>query len=145
MEICLQLVSYICKLLPLLSYHQIVNYTLFNARYVFGCLIKDVCLPWQAYVRPEEELIESLTVREHLYYSALLQLPSRLPLSKKLSRVDACISEMDLEELVSIRIGCSHKTGGLSRFERKRLSLAVHMLSCPYLLFLEEPTYGLDR
>ncbi|KAH8962857.1 hypothetical protein BDL97_05G123400 [Sphagnum fallax] len=97
-----------------------------------------------AYVRPEEELIESLTVREHLYYSALLQLPSRLPLSKKLSRVDACISEMDLEELVSIRIGCSHKTGGLSRFERKRLSLAVHMLSCPYLLFLEEPTYGLD-
>ncbi|CAM6034357.1 unnamed protein product [Sphagnum compactum] len=97
-----------------------------------------------AYMRPDEELIESLTVRELLYYSALSQLPSRLPLSKKLSRVDASISEMDLEDLVSVRIGCSHETGGLSQVERKRLSLAVHMLSCPYLLFLEEPTYGLD-
>jgi ABC-type multidrug transport system ATPase subunit len=110
-----------------------------------GCLVLIFWGPWQAYIRPDEELIESLTVRELLYYSALSQLPSGLPLSKKLSRVDASISEMDLEDLVSVRIGCSHETGGLSQVERKRLSLAVHMLSCPYLLFLEEPTYGLDR
>lgn len=97
----------------------------------------------QAYVTQEDILLGTLTVRETISYSAQLRLPNSMTKDEIDSIVDATILEMGLQDCADRLIGNWHLRG-LSGGEKKRLSIAVEILTRPRLLFLDEPTSGLD-
>ncbi|VFQ95549.1 unnamed protein product [Cuscuta campestris] len=96
-----------------------------------------------AYVTQEDLLMGTLTVRETITYSAQLRLPSSLTRTEVAEVVENVITEMGLEECGDHLIGNWHLRG-LSGGEKKRLSIALEMLTEPRMLFLDEPTSGLD-
>ncbi|KAK9079116.1 hypothetical protein SSX86_000786 [Deinandra increscens subsp. villosa] len=94
------------------------------------------------FVKRENTLIGSLTVREYLYYSALLQLPGFL--CEKKSVVEDAIAAMSLGEYANHLIGGHCFTKGLSNGERRRVSIARELVLGPHFLFIDEPLYHLD-
>lgn len=97
----------------------------------------------QAYVTQEDVLLGTLTVRESISYSAHLRLPSKLTREEITDIVEATITDMGLQECSDRTIGNWHLRG-ISGGEKKRLSIALEVLTKPSLLFLDEPTSGLD-
>lgn len=97
----------------------------------------------QAYVTQEDVLMGTLTVQETLTYSAQLRLPSDLKKPEVYEVVESVISEMGLEDCAGNLVGNWHLRG-ISGGEKKRLSIALEILTQPRLLFLDEPTSGLD-
>ncbi|KAJ4917756.1 ABC transporter G family member 13 [Raphanus sativus] len=96
-----------------------------------------------AYVTQEDVLLGTLTVRESIAYSAHLRLPSKLSRKEISDIVEATITDMGLQECSDRTIGNWHMRG-ISGGEKKRLSIAIEVLTKPRLLFLDEPTSGLD-
>ncbi|CAF2055269.1 unnamed protein product [Brassica napus] len=96
-----------------------------------------------AYVTQEDVLLGTLTVRESIAYSAHLRLPSKLSRKEISDIVEATITDMGLQECSDRSIGNWHMRG-ISGGEKKRLSIALEVLTKPSLLFLDEPTSGLD-
>ena len=88
---------------------------------------------------PQDEIVHPrLKVAEALYYAAALRLPrdsSQADIEKAVGRV---LGELSLEERADVRIGA------LSGGQRKRVGVASELLNRPSLLFLDEPTTGLD-
>lgn len=91
----------------------------------------------------DDILITTLTVKEIVYYSSELQLPSSMSKSEKRKRADDCIKEMGLQDSIDTRVG-GWGVKGLSGGQKRRLSICVEILTQPKLLFLDEPTSGLD-
>lgn len=88
---------------------------------------------------PQDDIIHrELTVYRTLYYVA------RLRLSRDISRqeIDQVVSEvMDITGLAERRdVPISQLSGG----QRKRVSIAVELITKPSIIFLDEPTSGLD-
>ncbi|KAK3205238.1 hypothetical protein Dsin_019284 [Dipteronia sinensis] len=96
-----------------------------------------------AYVTQENVLLGTLTVRETLTYSAHLRLPSSMSKEEVTGIVEGTITEMGLQECGDRLIGNWHMRG-ISGGEKKRVSIALEILTRPQLLFLDEPTSGLD-
>ncbi|XP_075635929.1 ABC transporter G family member 15-like [Castanea sativa] len=96
-----------------------------------------------AYVTQEDILLGTLTVRETLTYSANLRLPTSMTIEEVNGIVEGTIIEMGLQECADRLIGNWHLRG-ISGGEKKRLSIALEILTRPCLLFLDEPTSGLD-
>ncbi|KAI5458646.1 P-loop containing nucleoside triphosphate hydrolase protein [Mariannaea sp. PMI_226] len=96
-----------------------------------------------AYVMQQDVLLPTLTVRETLQYAADLRLPSSTTREQRLRVVDEVIRELGLKECADTRIGNSEHHG-CSGGEKRRTSIGVQMLANPSLLFLDEPTTGLD-
>ncbi|KAM7272282.1 hypothetical protein ACFE04_026945 [Oxalis oulophora] len=96
-----------------------------------------------AYVTQEDVLLGTLTVRETITYSSHLRLPSTMTNAEIAEFVEATITEMGLQECADTLIGNWHMRG-ISGGEKKRLSIALEILTRPRLLFLDEPTSGLD-
>ncbi|OIW26869.1 ABC transporter [Coniochaeta ligniaria NRRL 30616] len=96
-----------------------------------------------AYVMQQDVLLPTLTVRETLQYSADLRLPASTTAADRARVVDEVILELGLKECASTRIGNSQHRG-CSGGEKRRVSIGVQMLSNPSVLFLDEPTTGLD-
>lgn len=97
----------------------------------------------QAYVTQDDTLMTTLTVRETVYYSALLQLPDSMSKSEKKERAEAVIKDMGLQDAINTRIG-GWSVKGLSGGQKRRVSICIEILTRPKLLFLDEPTSGLD-
>ncbi|MBA0582671.1 hypothetical protein Gorai_024806 [Gossypium raimondii] len=95
------------------------------------------------FVDRETTLICSLTVREYLYYSALLQLPGFF--CQKKSVVEEAIQAMSLGDYANKLIGGHCYMKGLARGERRRVSIARELVMRPRILFIDEPLYHLDR
>lgn len=96
-----------------------------------------------AYVTQQDNLlINTLTVRETLYYQAVLRLPpdehSRIP-----SIITYLMRQTGLGDCADTPIGNSARKG-ISGGEKRRVSIAIQLLSRPKILFLDEPTSGLD-
>jgi len=85
--------------------------------------------------------MQTMTVRECLEFSAKLKLPGRL--EDKIKRVDDIIRELALTKCENTRIGGA-LIKGVSGGERKRCSIGVELITDPKLIFLDEPTTGLD-
>ncbi|KAI3822504.1 hypothetical protein L1987_10094 [Smallanthus sonchifolius] len=96
-----------------------------------------------AYVTQEDILMGTLTVKETITYSAKLRLPGDLTKSDVNGIVEGTIMEMGLQDCADKLIGNWHLRG-ISGGEKKRLSIALEILTKPTLLFLDEPTSGLD-
>lgn len=86
-------------------------------------------------VPQEISLYPSLTARENLAYFGVMQglIGERLS-----SRIDKCLEFARLSELAGKRVETF--SGGLKR----RLSLAIGLIHEPQILFLDEPTVGID-
>lgn len=91
----------------------------------------------------ETTLIGSLTVREFLCYSALLQLPGFF--CQKKSVVEDAIHTMSLDDYANKIIGGHCYMKGLPNGERRRVSIARELVTRPHVLFIDEPLYRLDR
>ncbi|XP_034543196.1 broad substrate specificity ATP-binding cassette transporter ABCG2b [Notolabrus celidotus] len=97
-----------------------------------------------AYVVQDDILMGTLSVRENLLFSANLRLNPKLHTSfDKNSRVDAIIQELGLTDCADTKIGTEFLRG-VSGGERKRCSIGMELITSPSLLFLDEPTTGLD-
>ncbi|KAJ3682248.1 hypothetical protein LUZ60_014821 [Juncus effusus] len=96
-----------------------------------------------AYVTQDDNLIGTLTVRETISYSARLRLPDKMPREEKRALVEGTIVEMGLQDCADTVVGNWHLRG-ISGGEKRRVSIALEILTRPRLLFLDEPTSGLD-
>ncbi|KAI3523392.1 hypothetical protein L1887_01473 [Cichorium endivia] len=94
------------------------------------------------FIGRKNTLIGSLTVREYLYYSALLQLPGFL--CEKKSVVEDAIAAMSLGDHANKLIGSHCCTKGLSKGEKRRITIARELVMRPHILFIDEPLYHLD-
>lgn len=96
-----------------------------------------------AYVTQTDILLPTLTARETLQYSADLRLPPPSTSAERRRVVEEVIMELGLKEAADTRVGSTtHR--GLSGGEKRRVSIGVQMLANPSVLFLDEPTTGLD-
>ncbi|KAK7923503.1 ABC transporter [Apiospora marii] len=96
-----------------------------------------------AYVMQQDVLLPTLTVRETLRYSANLRLPPPTTEEERMQIVEEVILELGLKDCADTRIGNSQHRG-CSGGEKRRTSIGVQLLANPSILFLDEPTTGLD-
>ncbi|XP_036960043.1 broad substrate specificity ATP-binding cassette transporter ABCG2b isoform X1 [Acanthopagrus latus] len=97
-----------------------------------------------AYVVQDDILMGTLSVRENLLFSANLRLnPKHHSSADKNSRVNTIIQDLGLTDCADTKIGTEFLRG-VSGGERKRCSIGMELITSPSLLFLDEPTTGLD-
>lgn len=82
-----------------------------------------------------------MTVRECMEFSAKLRL--KCADEEKAKRIEHLINVLKLTKCQNTKIG-GPAIKGVSGGERKRTSIAVELLMDPSLIFLDEPTTGLD-
>ncbi|KIV96500.1 hypothetical protein, variant [Exophiala mesophila] len=88
-------------------------------------------------------LLSSLTVRETLHFAARLRLPTFLHHEQKIQRAEAVLLKLGLKDCADTLIG-SELVKGISGGEKRRVSIAIQILTDPRVLLLDEPTSGLD-
>ncbi|NXD71274.1 ABCG2 protein, partial [Eolophus roseicapillus] len=95
------------------------------------------------YVVQDDVVMGTLTVRENLKFSAALRLPKSVKEREKNERVNQIIKELGLSKVADSKVG-TQLSRGVSGGERKRTSIAMEIITDPDILFLDEPTTGLD-
>ena len=111
----------------------------FNGSVPSDSVVRSVC----SYVcQDDDALLPSLTVRETFQFSASLRLPSFMTGTEE-SPCGGSTYEMGSEGLRGHLIG-SNDIKGISGGEKRRVSIAVQILTDPRVLLLDEPTSGLD-
>ena len=95
------------------------------------------------YVTQDAHLHELLSVRESIYFSANLRLPSTLSSKEKSRRVQEVIDRLGLSMVSESKIGNGF-VRGISGGELKRTHIAMELVISHSILFLDEPTTGLD-
>ncbi|OQU91494.1 hypothetical protein SORBI_3001G190700 [Sorghum bicolor] len=84
-----------------------------------------------------------LTVEESVTYSAWLRLPSKVNEKTRSEFVDEVLKTVELDEIKYTLVG-RPGMDGLSLEQRKRLTVAVELVSNPSVILMDEPTTGLD-
>ncbi|XP_077659605.1 broad substrate specificity ATP-binding cassette transporter ABCG2-like isoform X2 [Urocitellus parryii] len=92
------------------------------------------------YVVQDDVVMGTLTVRENLQFSAALRLPTTMTNQEKNERINKVIQNLGLSKVADVKVGTQFISGG----ERKRTSIAMELITDPPILFLDEPTTGLD-
>ncbi|ESQ52364.1 hypothetical protein EUTSA_v10016144mg [Eutrema salsugineum] len=85
----------------------------------------------------------NITVEESLIYSAWLRLVPEIDPKTKIRFVREVMETIELEEIKDAMVGVAGASG-LSTEQRKRLTVAVELVANPSIIFMDEPTTGLD-
>lgn len=93
------------------------------------------------YVPQDDILHPQLTVREALHYTAKLRTDLRD--SEIEVRIKQVLKDLGIEDIEDREIGSPEKKV-ISGGQRKRVNIAMELLSDPSVLFLDEPTSGLS-
>lgn len=91
----------------------------------------------------DDTLMPALTVRETLRYAAGIRLPPDMSKDEKIQRAEDLIVQMGLGHCADQFVGGKLKRG-ISGGEKRRVSIAIQILTDPLVLLLDEPTSGLD-
>lgn len=90
-------------------------------------------------VVPQDDVLHvKLSARRVLFYAAKLRLPADTTRGERRGAVSGALDEVDLATQAGTRVR------NLSGGQRKRVSIAMELLTSPPLLLLDEPTSGLD-
>lgn len=92
-----------------------------------------------SFVPQIDNLPDQLTVYQTLQHTARLRLRAKFPAARRHKRINQLLTELELIEYQDVNVA------QLSVGTRKRLSVAIELLSDPLLLILDEPTSGLDE
>ncbi|KAF4096257.1 broad substrate specificity ATP-binding cassette transporter ABCG2-like [Onychostoma macrolepis] len=95
------------------------------------------------YVVQDDVVMGTLTVRENLRFSAALRLPKSICQQEKDDKIERLIQDLGLSKVADSRVG-TQLIRGVSGGERKRTSIGMELIFDPPVLFLDEPTTGLD-
>jgi ATP-binding cassette subfamily G (WHITE) protein 2 len=96
-----------------------------------------------SYLMQEDLLHSELTVQETLTYASQLRMASGSTPKEREDRITEVLTMLGIDHIRNVIIGNTRRKG-VSGGERKRVSIAVELLSRPKLVFLDEPTSGLD-
>ncbi|MBV9946385.1 MAG: FHA domain-containing protein [Myxococcales bacterium] len=92
---------------------------------------------------PQDDIVHpELTVFEAVKYSARFRLPPDYSDEEIDRRVDETLKDLGLEGVSNLQIGKPEKKV-LSGGQRKRVNIALELVTDPVILFLDEPTSGL--
>ena len=113
------------------------------------------------FVPQDDIMLSTMTVKETLLFSAYTRLPTELSREGKKNIVNSVLKLLGLWEIRHELIGdeltrgehsnlkpkilCVSQTSeGISGGQKKRVNIAIELVSDPTVLFLDEPTSGLD-
>ena len=92
---------------------------------------------------PQENIVhENLSVSQCLFYAAKLKLPDATE-EERNQRMEEVLTQLQLNDNQSVGIK-NKMIASLSGGQKKRVSIAIELLSKPSVLFLDEPTSPLD-
>ncbi len=92
---------------------------------------------------PQDDIVHpELTVWEAVRYSAKFRLPPDFSEDEIARRVDTTLAQLGLENVAHLQIGKPEKKI-LSGGQRKRVNIAMELVTDPVIMFLDEPTSGL--
>lgn len=90
---------------------------------------------------PQDNIVhEDLTINEALFYTAKLRLGSHFDISELNERINEVLSILNIQDDQLRNQPINELSGG----QKKRVCIAVELLTQPKILFLDEPTSPLD-
>ncbi|XP_075224132.1 ATP-binding cassette sub-family G member 1 [Lycorma delicatula] len=90
------------------------------------------------YIQQDDRLQPLLTIQENMEVAADLKLPPTVSHEEKIAIIDEILKTLKLSESKNTHAGL------LSGGQKKRLSIALELVNNPLMMFLDEPTTGLD-
>lgn len=94
------------------------------------------------YVQQQDVHLPTQTVREALQMTARLRRPQTVSMEEKYAHVEEVINLLEMESISDALIGVPG--AGLNLEQRKRVTIGVELSARPDILFLDEPSSGLD-
>ncbi|KAK7590795.1 hypothetical protein V9T40_002408 [Parthenolecanium corni] len=98
----------------------------------------DKFLKLSCYIQQDDALRPFLSVQESMIIAAHLKLGLQVPLKRKQAQIQ------ELLEMLGLSKHSRTMTKRLSGGQKKRLSVALELITNPPIIFLDEPTTGLD-
>jgi ABC-type multidrug transport system ATPase subunit len=97
-----------------------------------------------AFVPQNDVYLREMTVYELISHSARWRLPTSLTSDKIAERVEEVLDQLQLQHLRDVQVGGQQGSSTLSPGDKKKVNIALELVAGPNVLFLDEPTTGID-